>query len=431
MTIYALSTAPQRGAIAIIRISGEGVKPLLQKLTHKPPPPPRMAQFAVLYEDTNILDEALILYFAAPQSYSGEDMAELHIHGGTHVVSRLLTVLSREPDMRPAQAGEFTRRAVLNGKMDLTRAEAIADLIDAETEAQHHQAIRQLRGELGALYETWRTRLTHALAHIEADIEFAEEDLPGGIGTAAFPDLQQLCTDMAAHIDDARGISVREGLAIAIMGAPNVGKSSILNHIAGRGAAITSDQPGTTRDIIDVPLTLAGIPVVFSDTAGLRDTADAIEQEGVKRALARGKEADIRIFVLSATDITDAPAFISRETDFLIANKCDLAPPPKGVDFALSAKTGTGFDNFLAALEGRIRMQYGLGEAPRLTRLRHRQALQESLTALSRGLAARDDALELAAEDLRLANRALGRITGAVDVEALLDIVFSDFCIGK
>jgi len=446
MTIYALSTPPGRGAIAIIRLSGRHTATTLEKLTGKPVPQPRQAALRVLSdpETGDPVDSGLVLFFQAPHSYTSEDMAELHIHGGIAIADRLLEVLSRLEGLRPAEPGEFTRLAVLNGRMDLTQAEAVADMIDSETMAQQKQAFRQMQGALGKLYEGWRQKLASSLAHLEADIEFADEDLPGGIGQAVLAEVAILNDEITTHIRDDRGRALRHGVEIAIIGAPNVGKSSLLNYLVGREAAIVSARAGTTRDIVEVSLTLGGVPAVLADTAGIREAGDEIEREGVRRALKRASEADIRLHVTAFGDIprSDEANFDEagfQAGDIYVANKRDLGATPRPENireddfFDVSAETGAGMSAFVEALNARVQENFGLAERPALTRTRHRIALQAAGVALGRGLerASSGMELELVAEDLRLAMREIGRITGAVDVESLLDIVFRDFCIGK
>jgi tRNA modification GTPase len=335
--------------------------------------------------------------------------------------------------LRLAEPGEFTRRAFLNGKLDLLQAEAIADLAAAETEAQRRQALRQLDGELGSLYRDWSGRLTRILAHLEAEIDFPDEDLPPAIEHRILGDTEGLIAEIERHLADGRrGERLRDGISVAIVGPPNAGKSSLLNRIARREAAITSPIPGTTRDIIEVAIDLQGYPVVLADTAGLRDSGDAIEEEGKRRAVARAEEAEIRLFVFDGghpAEAVGAAAWPGPDT-ILVANKIDLVQHPDLPDAAhpISALTGEAVDDLLTALGGRIAQSYRI-EAPVLTRARHRQALEEAITSLRRSLSAHLP--ELRAEDLRLALRSLGRITGAVDVEDLLDVIFRDFCIGK
>ena len=336
--------------------------------------------------------------------------------------------------LRLAEPGEFTRRAFLNGKLDLLQAEAIADLAAAETEAQRRQALRQLDGELGSLYRGWCERLTRILAHLEAAIDFPDEDLPSEIEDRILGEAEGLIAEIERHLADGhRGERLRDGIRIAIIGPPNAGKSSILNRIARRDAAITSPVAGTTRDVIEVAIDLAGYPVILADTAGLRDSDDLVEQEGLRRALQRAEEAEIRLFVFDACRPEDAfgvSAWSGPDT-ILIANKFDLVPARRDLPnsaLPTCALTGEGIDVLLLVLGERVAQTYRT-EAPVLTRARHRQALEDAVLSLRRGLGA---ALpELRAEDLRIALRSLGRITGAVDVEDLLDVIFGDFCIGK
>lgn len=436
-TIFALSTAPARAALAVIRLSGPASDAALTALGVSDLPPPRHASMRSLRDpqDGALLDQALILRFEAPHSFSGEAMAELHVHGGLAVTESILRALSGMTQLRAAEAGEFTRRAVLNGKMDLTAAEAIADLIDAEGGAQQKQALAQLRGGLRQRAEGWRDGLKTLLAHLEADLEFADEDLPGGIGQKALDALPDLQADLAGEVDDGRGLRLRSGLRVAFVGPPNAGKSSILNMLAGREAAIVSARAGTTRDVIEVAMVLEGVPITLIDTAGLRAAGDDIEREGVRRAIASAEQADIVVWV-SAPDAPQETAGQdaglggwSTMADLRIANKTDLAPPKETADLTLSAKTGDGAAELLAALAARVLQKTAAGESAPVTRARHVAILRDVLGHIA--AAQQADALELAAEDLRLAQRALGRLTGAVDIEQLLDVVFADFCIGK
>jgi len=383
------------------------------------------------------LDDGLALWFPGPHSVTGEDVAELHLHGSRAVLAAVMAALSRQ-GLRLAEPGEFTRRAFLNAKLDLTQAEAVADLAAAETEAQRRQALRQLDGALGAVYRGWSERLLRLLAYLEAAIDFPDEDLPPEIEAEVAEGTAGLAAEIAGHLADGhRGERLRDGIAVAIVGPPNAGKSSLLNQLARREAAITSPIAGTTRDIIEVAIDLAGYPVVLADTAGLRDSADVIEQEGLRRALNRAEEAELRLFVFDATQPDDAGGAVAwpGPDTLLVANKIDLAAhrdgtPAVGISGAIpvSALTGAGLPALIAALASRIAETYDAA-APVLTRARHREALETALAALQRSL---DVGLpELRAEDLRLAWRSLGRITGRVDVEDLLDVIFRDFCLGK
>jgi len=379
------------------------------------------------------IDDAITLWFPAPASVTGEDVAEFQVHGSRAVLTALMAALSRM-GLRLAEPGEFTRRAFFNGKLDLVQAEAIADLTAAETEAQRRQALRQLDGHLGALYHGWSARLLRGLAHLEAVIDFPDEDLPPETEAEIATETKALAAEIGDHLaDNRRGERLRDGIAIAIVGPPNAGKSSLLNKLAQREAAITSPIAGTTRDVIEVAIDLGGYPVVLADTAGLRDSADVIEQEGLRRALARAEAAELRLFVFDARrpeDAAGAVAWPGPDT-VLVANKIDLVAGRAGLPgeaFAVSALTGDGIGGLVAELARQIAADYD-GVAPLLTRARHRAALEQAHDALLRSLAA--PLAELRAEDLRLAWRSLGRITGQVDVEDLLDVIFADFCLGK
>lgn len=439
-TIFALATPPGKGGVAVLRLSGGRAGDALQALSGAVLPAPRRASLRTLNDPASgeMIDRALALWFPAPASFTGEDVVELHVHGGRAVSAALAEALSRLPGLRPAEPGEFSRRAFENGKLDLTEAEAIADLVAAETAAQRRQALRQLDGALGALYEDWRGRLLRALAHLEADIDFPDEDLPEDTTQAVRPALAALAGEIAAHLDDAgRGERLREGAQIAIVGPPNAGKSSLLNLLAKRDVAIVSAQAGTTRDVIEVHLDLGGWPVTLADTAGMRETGDEIEREGVRRAEQRARGADLRLVVLDAA-AGETPVMLQAliaPGDIVALNKIDLAPPaalPAALPaeaLAISVRTGAGIEALLARLQQRVAALLDGGGVP-LTRQRHRLALEECLAALQRAQAGQE-LPELAAEDVRLAARALGRITGRVDVEDMLDIVFREFCIGK
>ena len=388
-----------------------------------------MASLRRLRHGGLVLDQALVLWFPGPASYTGEDSAELQLHGRPAVVAAVADALVAL-GARPAEPGEFTRRAFLHGKLDLTAAEGVADLIEAETEAQRRQALRQLEGGLEGRYQGWAGRLARLLARQETFIEFEDEDLPEGLDAAVAGDAAALRDELAAEIAGAaRAEALREGLRIAILGAPNAGKSSLLNALAGREAAIVSPQAGTTRDVVEARAVIAGVPVVLADTAGLRETADAIEAEGVRRARAQGQSAELVLAVFAADAAPDAETLALLEAGALaVVNKADLAAPALA-GIAVSARTGAGLPALRAALEAAVRARAGLSDVAGLTRPRHRAALADTIAALDTLPQA---ALpELRAEALRAAMRALGRLTGAVGVEAILDLVFSEFCIGK
>lgn len=433
-TIYALSTAPGRAGVAVIRISGEGAREAVAALTGEGPGAPREAQLRRFSdpETQAPLDRGLLLFFEGPASFTGEDVAELHIHGGRAVVAAMLRALGHMHFLRAAEPGEFTRRAFEHGKLDLTAVEGLADLIDAETEAQRVQALRQMEGALGKLYEGWRARLVKALAHAEAEIDFPDEEVPGDLLAKLGPEIHALASEIAVHLDDGRkGERLRDGVEVAIVGPPNAGKSSLLNRLAGREAAIVSEEAGTTRDVLEVRLDIAGVPVTLADTAGLREAASAIEREGVRRALARAEAADLRLVLVAPGAGGDFS--LAREGDIRVVNKLDLdAEVPEGA-IGISALTGQGLDALEAVLREKVGAAYEAQEHPLITRARHREGLSDCAASLARAgqaLEAGRDA-ELVAEDLRLAARALGRITGRVDVEDLLDVIFRDFCIGK
>lgn len=428
-TIFALASGRGRAGVAVIRLSGPRAGSAIDALIGARPSP-RLARLAALRDpaDGSVIDRALILWFPGPASFTGEDVAELHAHGGRAIINRLTDVFTAL-GLRPAGPGEFTRRAFEHGKLDLSQAEAVADLVDAETEAQRRQALRQLDGAMGRLFETWRDRLKVLLARLEALIDFPDEGLDDAIEGEVLAALGPLRDDIARHLADGqRGERLRDGFEIAIMGAPNVGKSSLLNRLSASDVAIVSDIPGTTRDVIEVALDLGGYRVLLIDTAGLRETDDPIEREGVRRARLRADAADLRLHVVNPGDAL--PDSVPGIETILVANKADLGPAPAGA-IAVSARTGQGIDALLALITARVAERLEPGEAPAITRARHRAAVAEAVAGLDRALAPLPLPAELRAEDLRLALRALGRVVGAVDVEDLLDVIFFEFCIGK
>jgi len=432
-TIFALSTAPGRAGVALIRVSGPEAGAVLNALAGSVPPP-RHAHLCDLFdiETKESLDQGLVLWFPGPKSFTGEDVAEFHIHGGRATVESLLEALSRLRGLRPAEPGEFTRRAFETGRMDLAQVEGLADLIDAETAAQRKQALRQMEGGLSDLVGTWRKTLVALMAQVAADIDFPDEDdVPGGLTARARPGIAALrgeFEDQLAKGEKARRL--RRGLEVAILGAPNAGKSSLLNALAGREAAIVSAQAGTTRDVVEVHMDLAGYPVTLADTAGLRETVEEIESEGIRRALARAAHADLRLVLFDAQLPPDEIAKREvQEGDIVVISKADLNRDTPKEFLRVSTASGEG----LAALEERLATEViaraGLSETPAITRARHRRALEDAIAALTR--AESQGEAELCGEDLRLAARALERILGKVDVEDLLDVIFSEFCIGK
>ncbi len=437
-TIYALSSGHGKAGVAVIRISGPQAREALRRMAGGIPEP-RVARLATIRkpQDGEILDRGLVLFFPLPRSFTGEDLAELHIHGGRAVLEGVLAALASLPDMRLAEPGEFARRAFENGKLDLTAAEGLADLIDAETEAQRRQALRQAGGALRALYEGWRTRLIGASAALEAALDFSDEaDVPEAIASAARPAVKTLLAEIAAHLANSRGGEIlRDGFRVVIAGPPNAGKSSLMNALARRDAAIVSEEAGTTRDVIEVRLNLGGYPVILMDTAGIREAGGAIEREGIRRTLDRMREADLVLWVEDMTapvwaampeHAEDAPE------NLRVANKCDLTTASVHQStIAISALTGAGLDTLLDALLDRVRSQIGATEDAAITRARHRQEIERAQAALLAFLHNDTAELELLAEDLRTATTALGRLTGRVDVEDILGKIFSDFCIGK
>lgn len=428
-TIFALASAHGRAGVAIVRVSGPNASLALATIAGLSNPAPRRAVMRPLATpDGEMIDDALVLWFARPASFTGEDVAEFHVHGGRAIIEALLGALSALPGLRAADPGEFTRRAVENGKVDLTRAEAIADLVDAETPGQRRQALRQYEGALAALYDGWRDRLIKASAWTEAAIDFSEEEIPETVLENARREAAGILEEMQLHLDDSRrGEIVREGVRLAIIGPPNAGKSSLLNALARRDVAIVSEVPGTTRDVIEVKLDIGGYPVIVSDTAGLRETSDAVESEGVRRAFATADQADLVLLLL---DGTAPPHGHLPGADLTVWNKSDLPWPASHAALRVSVQTGEGLGALLTELSRLVREKLDRpNEAPPITRARHRHALLVASASLRRAVTAPEP--ELLAEDMRLAMRALGRITGRVDVEDLLDVIFRDFCIGK
>ena len=429
-SIFALASALGRAGVAVVRVSGplagDCAKVLAGSL-----PAPRQAALRRLVWDGAAIDHALLLWFPAPHSFTGEDVAEFHLHGGRAVREAVFAALSAQ-GLRPADPGEFSRRAVENGKLDLTQAEAIADLVDAQTPAQLRQALRQHDGALADLYEGWRAALIAALGRAEAAIDFSDDGVGEAEFAAAHRAASEILQQIQQHTDDSgRGESLREGLRLTILGPPNSGKSSLINALARRDVAIVSDAPGTTRDVVEARLDLGGYLLMVADTAGVRDTADSIEAEGVRRALSHAQHGMTLLLLDGSLQNPGAglPADLP-PPDLTVWNKSDLGFVRDGI--SISLKTGAGVSELLKMLQQKVQHKLDSQDgAPALTRPRHRHALGEALTALQHGLDAPADHPELLAEDLRLAMRAIGRITGRVDVEELLDFVFRDFCIGK
>ena len=446
-TIFALSSGRPPAAIAVVRVSGSHAGIALEKLIGRLPEP-RKAELARVRDPASgeVIDEALALWFPAPRSETGEDVAELQLHGGQAVIAGVLDALAMIEGCQPAEAGEFTRRAFENGRLDLTAVEGLADLIAAETPAQRRLAFRQLKGLIGDRAEAWRRRLIEALALVEALIDFSDEaDVPEDLLGPALHAAQQLRDEIAGVLADGRrGERLRDGLVVAIAGPPNAGKSTLLNRLARREAAIVSPYAGTTRDVIEVHLDLDGYPVTLLDTAGIRDSAEPVEQEGVRRARERAASADLVLWVIdpSAGGVAAneySENLVNAEV-WLIRNKIDRACASAAnannseykFTISISALTGIGIEALTTALSAYAKTYFAATESTVITRARHRQALEETVAALDRAVArGHANGEELIAEELRSAATTLGRLTGRVDVEDILDVIFRDFCIGK
>ncbi len=448
-TIFAPATAAGRAAVSVIRLSGPATREILAALTNGALQPRRASLRTLRRPSDGVeLDQALVLWFPGPASFTGEDSGELHLHGGGAVTEAVIEALAGL-GLRLAEPGEFTRRAFEHGRLDLAQAEAIADLVDAETEAQRRQALGQLDGELSGRHAYWREALIEALAGLEAAVDFPDEDLPESVAIEAREPIERVAAELVkALADSVRGERVREGFRIALIGAPNAGKSSLLNALAGSDAAIVTPTPGTTRDVIEVVLDLAGYRVIVADTAGLRVSADPIEAEGVRRATDRAGRADLRLLVIDAAASGDEWRTVTewaRPGDLVLLNKADLPPGPAGQaartwagggeleTLDLSLATGSGFAQMSERLTERVVAALSGSEFPAATRARHRRDLDAAYDHLRRALAELEGgiAVELAAEDVRLAARCLARIGGRIDAEDVLDRVFARFCIGK
>jgi len=433
-TIFALSTASGFSGVAVIRISGEKALNCLEKLCHFKNPEPRKAYLRAVYKDGKKIDEALVLYFKAPYSFTGEDCVEIQCHGSRAVIKQILDILGTLEDVRMAEKGEFTRQALFNGKMDLTAAEGLIDLIHSETEAQASWAVRQMGGELKKIYDAWRDELKYALAYIEAYIDFPEEEIPEEELEKVNKKIYNVITLIKEHLKGSgRGKALKEGILFAIVGAPNVGKSSLLNALAQKDVAIVNQKAGTTRDILETYLNIEGYPVILADTAGLRETEEEIEKEGIERALRKADEAD---FVLVVEDgelypKTQSEIYIKDIDEnkiIRIWNKKDKMPSSADV-FKVSAKTGDGLDDLFKILSEKTVDFMGNGEDVMLTRERYKESLQNCHSFLKESLIETES--ELKAESLRLACKELGKITGQIQINELLDVIFSEFCIGK
>ena len=429
-TIFAPASGAGRAAVAILRISGPQAAEALRRLAGRMPQP-RLATLATLRHGDDVLDRALVLWFPGPASFTGEDAAELQLHGGRAVVAGVLRALAAVPGCRPAEPGEFTRRALLNGKMDLGAVEGLADLIDAQTEAQRRQALRHLDGALGRWVEALREDLLSALALAEGAIDFAEED---DLVASFEAEIHRLVDGVSGLIAaelarEAHGLRLRDGLAVAILGPPNAGKSTLLNALAGCEVAIVSAQAGTTRDVITVDLDLGGYPVQLIDTAGLRETEDPVEREGMARARARAASADLVLLLDASTGDVAAPEIATGGALWRVSTKSDLGAGRAG-DYAVSARTGDGLAALVSGLTRFAAESLAPGEGAMVTRLRHRQALDAAQACLGR-IARAGPAFELVAEELRGAVAALAGLVGQIETEEVLGAIFSRFCIGK
>lgn len=437
MTIFAPSTPPGVAALSVFRISGKEAKKALEALTEPTCPLPRQASLKVIKNPVSreTIDHALVLYFNAPHSFTGEDVVELHTHGGRAIYKAILDALNSLPYLRMAEPGEFTRQAFINNKMDLTAAEGIADLIHAETSAQHRQALRMVEGELETLYESYRAKLLRSMALVEAYIDFPDEDIPESVYDELRGEVNGLKNTLSMHLcDNRRGERIREGIYCVIIGAPNVGKSTLMNYLAKRDVSIVSQTAGTTRDVIEVHLSIAGYPVILADTAGLRETNDEIENEGIKRALARAQNADLKIAVFDASASSIDQTTLSQidENTLVLINKSDIASDISHLPSShilLSLKEGKAVDDLLKSLEESISSLFFSQNSPIITRARHRKAIEQAVWHLDRFSLGGE--IELMGEELRLAAHALASVTGKVEIEEILGEIFSSFCIGK
>ncbi len=436
-TIYALSSGALPAGVAVIRISGPHTSEVLAGMCGSLPAPRQAVLRSIRSRNGDVLDQGLVLYFEAPASFTGEDCAELQVHGGRAVVNAILSDLESRPGLRHAEAGEFSRRAFHNGKLDLVEIEGLADLIAAETEMQRRLAQEQSSGRLSMIYDAWARRLTHARAMIEAELDFADEDdVPGSVADSIWVDMRALKSEISAHLEGAGAAEIiRDGLKIVIAGEPNAGKSSLLNHLARRDVAIVTDIAGTTRDIISVDLSLAGFRVQLFDTAGLRETDDKVEREGIRRAYLTIDQADL-VLLLAETPEGFVPLDEGQrpKTVIRIGTKIDQSPllwDKANADVLISTETGEGITRLLDVLTDHLPDLSGQNALSLPARKRHVSCLKQTLSAIEMSLVQSNRGLDIQAEHLRQAGDALGRITGRVDVEDLLGVIFSEFCIGK
>ena len=443
MTIYALSTGPGISGIAIVRVSGEDTKKVIKLLTNAALPEPRVATLRNINKinTSELIDEGIILWFPGPESYTGEDMAEFHIHGSKAVIDALHHSISKVENCRLAEAGEFTKLAFQNGKINLLKAESIADLISAETEIQRQQAIKIMNGKSSDKFNSLREKLLKILSHVEAKIDFPDEDLPEDILKNIKKISNEVILNVKKILDDQKvGERIREGFKIAIIGPTNAGKSSLLNHLSNRDAAIVSETAGTTRDVIETHLNIDGYPVVVSDTAGIRDSKNEIEKKGIKLALDKAENADLKLIVIDAksVDLKGVLKELMNENAILVINKSDLLKEDLNSEIKnyehvlISVKNNLNLEDLISKIKNKLKNKFITSEDILITRERHRQHLEQSLNYL-KNFEEKNEAedFDKAAEDLRLATRHLGMIVGKVDVEEILGSIFNDFCIGK
>ena len=443
MTFYALSSGPGISGVAVIRLSGQDTSKVIQLLTGKEPPKPRVATLRKINKinTSELIDEGLILWFPGPESYTGEDMAEIQVHGSKAVVDALHSSLSDIENCRLAEPGEFTKLAFQNGKINLLKAESIADLISSETEIQRQQAIKIMNGKSSDQFNFLREKLLKILSHVEAKIDFPEEDLPNNILDEIKNNSDEVINKIKKILNDQKvGERIREGFKIAILGPTNAGKSSLMNHLSNRDVAIVSEIEGTTRDVIETRLNIDGYPVIISDTAGIRDSQDEIEKKGIKLSLNRAEQADLKLVVVDAksTDFTDVLKGLLDENAILVINKSDLLekdidPEIKKTNHVLiSIKENKNIEELILKIKNNLKNKFITSDDILITRERHRQHLQQCLDHLNNFNQKKEiEDFDKAAEDLRLATRHLGMIVGKVDVEEILGSIFNDFCIGK
>ena len=442
MTIYALSSGAGISGIAVVRVSGKNTSEVIKRTTGEDLPVPRVATLRKINKiNTNeLIDEGVIIWFPGPNSYTGEDLAEFHVHGSRAVVNALHLSISKIKNCRLAEPGEFTKRAFQNGKINLLKAESIADLISSETEIQRKQAVKIMNGKSSEQFNSWRKELLKILSHVEAKIDFPDENLPNNIMNEVQKTSKKVLVEIKKTLNDQKvGERIREGFKIAIIGPPNSGKSSLLNYLSKRDAAIVSEIAGTTRDVIEIHLNIDGLPVIISDTAGIRDSKDEIEKKGIKLALKRGEDADLNIIIIEPKSV-DFKAFLENlisEKSILVINKSDLGMGKidefkKYNPIYISLKNEKNLDQLISAIKDKLKNQFLNSEDILITRERHRQHLEQCVHHLEKFKNKKNnDDFDKAAEDLRLATRHLGMIVGKVDVEEILNSIFNDFCIGK